>query len=119
MSYKKIIYFVYNSPLDLKNGSNTHILEITSHVSKNMSILLFAPLSTSCKKLPDFTSYIKVSGSDVSSIYYQLSYQIGLFIKLFSNYIDRKPDVIYERISGWSILPALVAIFLIPLILLK
>jgi len=109
MSYKKIIYFVYNSPLDLKNGSNTHILEITSNVSKNMSILLFAPLSTSCKKLPDFTSYIKVSGSDVSSIYYQLSYQIGLFIKWFSNYIDRKPDVIYERISGWSILPALVA----------
>jgi glycosyltransferase involved in cell wall biosynthesis len=109
MNHKKIIYFIYNSPLDLKNGSNTHILEITSHVAKNMSLLLFAPLTNSCKELPSFISYIKVSGSDVSSIFYQLSYQMGLFIKLFSNYINGKPDVIYERISGWSILPALVA----------
>lgn len=109
MNHKKIIYFVYNSPLDLKNGSNTHILELTSHVSKNMDILLFAPLSTSSKKLPNFISYIKVSGCNVSSIFYQLSYQIGLFYKLTFNCINRRPDIIYERISGWSILPALVA----------
>ncbi len=56
MNHKKIIYFVYNSPLDLKNGSNTHILEITSHVSKNMDIILFAPLSTSYKEVPNFVS---------------------------------------------------------------
>ena len=85
------------------------ILELTSHVSKNMDILLFAPLSTSSKRFPNFISYIKVSGCNVSSIFYQLSYQIGLFYKLTFNCINRRPDIIYERISGWSILPALVA----------
>ena len=88
MDCKKIIYFIYNSPLDLKNGSNTHVLELSSHISKNMNILLFAPLSTNNKKLPNFISYIKVSGSNVSSILYQLSYQIGLFFKLLLNCIN-------------------------------
>lgn len=109
MDCKKIIYFIYNSPLDLKNGSNTHVLELSSHISKNMNILLFAPLSTNNKKLPNFISYIKVSGSNVSSILYQLSYQIGLFFKLLLNCINRKPNIIYERVSGWSIFPALIA----------
>lgn len=102
-------FFIYNSSLDLKNGSNTHILELTSNLLGEVDLLLFAP-ANSCQKLPHYIVPIKVIGNDkVSSLIYQASYQVGLFFKLLYYCLIKKPNIIYERACGWSILPAFIA----------
>lgn len=109
-------FFIYNSPLDLNNGSNTHILELTSNLLNTIDILLFAPMNNSLK-LPPYVVPIWVRGDQASSMIYQIYYQAGLALKLLYHCFVNKPNLIYERACGWSIIPALVAkIFKIPYI---
>jgi len=108
---------IYNSSLNLENGSNTHIFELTRNLSNFLNLTLFAPKSVICNKI-DFVHYIYVfNNTKVDSFVYQITYQAGLLIKLFNQCITNKPDIIYERQCGWSFLPALIAkIFNIPYI---
>ncbi len=107
---KKNILLVYNSPLNLKNGSNTHILEIAANLAKKTNIVLFAPIGENQETYPHYIVPIKSLGkSEASSLLYQLSYQAHLLFKLVYYCIFKRPSVIYERICGWSFFPAIIS----------
>ncbi len=116
MKNKKML-LIYNSSLDLDNGSNTHVLELSKNLSANLDLLLVTPKSKNSRTF-NFIKGINVfSQKKVDSIPYQIIYQIGLFKTLLVQCLENKPDIIYERQCGWSFLPALVAkVFKIPYI---
>lgn len=114
MSDLKMI-MIYNSSLDLENGSNTHVLEISRNLSANLDLVLITPKSENRSNL-NFIQEINVfNQKKIDSIIYQITYQAGLLRILLLQCLKHKPDIIYERLCGWSFLPAILSrIFRIP-----
>jgi glycosyltransferase involved in cell wall biosynthesis len=116
MEIKKML-LVYNSSLDLDNGSNTHVLELSKNLSTNLDLLLVSPKGRNSSNFSFIKEINVFSQKKVDSISYQIVYQVGLFKTLLVQCLTNKPDIIYERQCGWSFIPALVAkVFRIPYI---
>lgn len=107
------IFVIYNSYLNSKSGSNTHILELISNLNKLCNVTLFAPKNKGAAHCINKIN-VPVSGNIYLDVIF---YQFSLFFYLIYYCFVNKPNILYNRQDNLSMSSLIISkIFNIPYI---
>jgi len=103
---------IFDSFLNVKEGPNTHITEVSRELEKLVDLKLVLPVFAQKDKIVNKTKYLP----NLKRKYlFGVSYQLSLLFYLSYCCIFDKPDLIYSRQNFFNISPAIISkIFKIP-----
>ena len=92
-------FLIYNGPLNSKNGSNTHIIELAKNLPEAVDVTFFIRKSTH-----SVHTNLNIVNIPVLNMFpfTAISHQLMLLFYLFYYSIVEKPDIIYARQDGFS-----------------
>jgi glycosyltransferase involved in cell wall biosynthesis len=100
MAKKINLFVVYNSYLNSRSGSNTHVTELVANLSTMANVKFFHPKNKNIEhSIEEMTGVPILNNIYLDVIFYQMS----LFVYLAYYCITNKPDVIYNRQDNLSI----------------